>query len=387
MRKVNTHSYVAYPFLFLLSIFILNSCSSGKKAYTQGDYYHATLKSVDRLRSNPDSKRARQTLSQSYPYAVEYMEKQIEAAKALQDVNKYTKMVRYYEQLNHLASEIDRCPGARDIIPSPKTYYAELKTARDLGAEEQYNLGLIAMDKYTRQDAREAYYHFMEADKMVKNYKNTNELIQEAKYVATLKVYVENIPVSGTENELNSVFFYNEVFENLNKRRATEFVRFINSADIEKENIEPDQVLRMHFQEFALGQVYDKETIREVSKDSVVVGSVTLDDGTKLDAYNTVKASVKVYHRELSSRGLLDVLVVDAYNGQVISQKKFPGQYTWVAEWGSYTGDERALSDKDKKLVKLKGENPPAPQQLFVQFTQPIYNQVVPFLSSFYQQY
>lgn len=382
-KTIVSYLVVIFSFFILLN----SSCSSGKKAFEQGNYYGATLKAVDRLRSNPDSKKAGKTLSQSYPFAVQYIENQATAAMALQEVNKYKKVVQCYEQLNHMAAEIQRCPAALKVIPNPKTYFAELKTARDFGAEEQYKLGLTELDKETRQNARQAYYHFMEADRMVKNYKNTSELIPKAKYIATLKVLVENIPVSGTENELSSLFFYNEVFEQLRKSNTTEFVRFINEHEMEMEQIQPDQLLKMHFQEFVLGQMYDKETIREVSKDSVVVGSVKLEDGTELDAYNTVKARVKVYHRELSSGGVLDVLVMNAYSGQVESQKKFPGQFTWVSEWGSYTGDERALTNKDKKLITLQGEYPPAPQQLFVEFTRPIYNQVLPYLSRFYSQY
>jgi len=38
----------------ILGIFLF-SCSTGKKAYERGDYYAATLKAVNRLRSNPGS--------------------------------------------------------------------------------------------------------------------------------------------------------------------------------------------------------------------------------------------------------------------------------------------------------------------------------------------
>lgn len=377
-------------FLVLSGIFfsgLFTECSSGKKALEHGNYYEASLKAINRLRSKPGSKNATRTLKQSYPYAVEYFEKQANAAMALNDPFKYSKIVGYYEQLNQLALEIERCPGAKTIIPNPKTYYEELSKARELGAEEQYELGVVEMDKNTRANAKQAYYHFVAADKMVKNYKNTSELIPQAKYFATLKVLLEQIPVSGTENELSSIFFYNEIMENLRKNSATEFVRFINTTEMEMENMEPDQLLRMHFQEFVMGQTYDKETIREVSKDSVVVGTVTLDDGTTLNAYNTVKAKVKVLHRELTSKGLLNVIIIENYNGQAISQKKFPGQYTWITEWGTYTGDERALSKEDAKLTKLQGENPPPPQHLFVEFSKPIYIQTVSYLKNFYSKY
>lgn len=286
-----------------------------------------------------------------------------------------------------MASEIERSPAARNLIPVPKTFYKELRAARESGAEERYKLGMVELDKQTRVNAKEAFYHFAAAEKMIKNYKDTHERMAESKMMATLFVLLQQIPVSGTDNEISSIFFYNQVMEELKKSSATEFVRFITPDEMEMEKITPDQLLEMHFQEFVVGQVYDKETIREVSRDSVVVGQVTLQDGSKLDAYNTVKAKVKVFRRELTSNGILDVTTIDTYNGQTISQKKFPGQFIWFSEWGSYTGDDRALSDEDRKLSKLKAVYPPAPQQLFIEFTKPIYHQVLPYLNTFYATY
>jgi hypothetical protein len=71
----------------------------------------------------------------------------------------------------------------------------------------------------------------------------------------------------------------------------------------------------------------------------------------------------------------------------VVSQRKFPGQFVWFVEWGSFNGDERALDDKQFAMCKRKPSSPPGPQDLFVEFTKPIFNQVTPFLKSFYQKY
>lgn len=372
--------------VLLILIAIISSCSTGKKALERGDYYSATLQAVQRLRSNPDSKNASMTLEQGYPYAIDFYKNKIEAAMLMQDPLKYSKIVDYYGRMNHLADEIDRCPAAKNIIPNPNRYYTEIAEAKKLGAEERYLLGLAAMAIGTRPDAREAYYHFLESDRLVPGYKDVVDKMAEAKYVATLKVLLDQIPVPGAVNEISSEFFYNQVMEHLVKSYTTEFVRFMTPQELEAEQIDPDQYLRMKFEEFVMGQVYDKEVVEDVSRDSVVVGQVTLDDGTKLDAYNTVKAKLTTYHRELSSHGVLDVVLVDTYNNQVIAQRKFPGDFVWATEWGSFSGDERALSKEQMKLTQLKPVPPPPPQQLFIDFTKPIYNQVTTFLASYFKQ-
>src|SRR4051794_10940921 len=58
-----------------LSLTII-ACSSGKKAYEHGDYYDAVLQSIKRLRQKPDHQKSAETLKNSYPLAVEYLEGQ-----------------------------------------------------------------------------------------------------------------------------------------------------------------------------------------------------------------------------------------------------------------------------------------------------------------------
>jgi hypothetical protein len=372
--------------LLLIVSLVVVSCSTGKKALEHGDYYSASLQAINRLRSNPDSKNASMTLKQSYPYALDFYKNKINAAMMVEDPLKYSKIVDYYGRMNHLADEIDRCPAAKNIVPTPYRFYAEMAEAKKLGAEERYQLGLAALDIGTRDAAKQAYFHFIECDKLVPGFKDVNDKLVESKYMATLKVLLEQIPVTGAMNEISSEFFYNQVMEHLVKSYTTEFVRFMTPQELEAENTQPDQYLRMKFEEFVMGQVYDKEKVEDVSKDSVVVGQVTLEDGSKLDAYNTVKAKMTTYRRELTSHGVLDVILVDTYNNQVIAQRKFPGEYIWATEWANFSGDERALSAKQLALTKQKPVVPPAPQQLFIEFTRPIYTQVTTFLASYFKK-
>jgi hypothetical protein len=221
----------------------------------------------------------------------------------------------------------------------------------------------------------------------VPGYKDVKNRIANAKYNATLKVIVEQIPVSR-KYQLSSDFFLNQIIENLLSNRPNEFVEYYSPQSADNMGIKyPDQVLRMNFDEFTIGQVYDKETEKEFSRDSVNVGSVTMPDGSKKIVYNTVKAKLKTYHRELVSNGTLDVTIIDLPKNNVVSQRKFSGQYIWFTEWGSFNGDERALNKEQLALCNKRPDLPPAHQDLFVEFTKPIFNQVTPFLKSFYRKY
>jgi hypothetical protein len=375
-----------FSFFVILGL-VLVSCSTGKKAFERGDYYTATLQAVNRLRNNPDSKKALEAVKDSYPMALKYYQGKIDNALRSASPFKYSETVDYYERMNQLSDEISRCPAALNLFPNVNYYTGELAQARNLAAEEQYNAGLSNEKINTRISWKDAYYNFQQADCYVPGYKDVAERMRQAKFNATLKVIVEQITVPRTY-QLTSDFFLNRIIESLKSNRPNEFVEYYSPASAENAGIKyPDQVLRMNFDEFVIGQVYDKETVRELSRDSVEIGTVTLADGTKKKVFSTVKAKLTTYRREISSNGVLDVTIIDFQLNNVISHRKFPGQFIWSTEWSSFNGDERALNKDQLASCDKKPVPPPPPQDLFIEFTKPIFNQVSPFLRDFYRKY
>jgi hypothetical protein len=373
--------------ILIISSCLLLSCSTGKKAYERGDYYTATLKAVSRLRNNPDSEKALKALNDSYPMAVDYLQGKIDNALRGDMPFKHSEIVDYYEMLNRLADEISRCPAALQMFPAANHYMAELARSRDLAAEENYLAAKRSEQLNTRESWKEAYYFYQQADCYVTGYKDVKERMQIAKFNATFKVIVEQIPVPRNY-QLTSDFFLNQVIESLENDRQNDFVAYYSPASAEKAGIvAPDQVLRMNFDEFVIGQVYDKESAVEVSRDSVEVGTVTLPDGTVMKVYSTVKARLTNYRREIISNGILDVTIIDFPINKIAVQRKFPGQFIWSTEWSSFNGDERALTREQLAMCNKKPVPLPPPQNLFIEFTRPIFNQVSPFLRSFYRQY
>jgi hypothetical protein len=108
---------------------------------------------------------------------------------------------------------------------------------------------------------------------------------------------------------------------------------------------------------------------------------------TNRKVYGTVKATVHVFNKSLTSAGVLDFKIIDAHNQRVLSQEKMPGEFVWFTEWGYFNGDERALDDYFLEIVKMKEAYPPPPQDLFVAFTQPIFGQVTAKIRDFYRNY
>ncbi len=377
-----------YYAIFFVLILFFSACSSGKKAFEQGDYYQAVIKSVNRLRQNPTHKRSRETLKQSYPLAIETLERNAVNAISANGPFKFKESLGYYEQINRMYEEIRRSPGALRVVANPKNYYTKVSELKEKAAEESYEAGLLALSRDTREDAKQAFYRFKDVQTFVPNYKDVQNKLDEARFRATLKVVIEQIPVP-TRYDLSARFFQDKIEEFLHTRfRSSQFVRFYTPLEAEQEQLPfVDHYLRLQFDDFVVGKTLLERNTESVSKDSVKVGTVTLEDGSKIDAYNTVYAKVTIHKKEVVSNGLFSMQVFDGNTNAVLTHRKFNGEYVWLSRWGSFNGDERALTDEQLKICKSKEASPPPPQNLFIEFTRPIYDQLTGAINRFYAKY
>jgi len=366
---------------------LLISCNSGKKDLKQGNYYSAVMKSVKKLRSHPNNKKSRETLLNGYPMSVDWFLDQSNNMLASSNPYKWKAVLTSYERINNMYEEIRKSPGALQVIPNPKNYYSELVDARQKAAEESYALGEKALNQKTREAAKQAYFNFRDVNRFVPGYKDVHKKIDEAKFYATLKVIVEQIPVPSLSYQVSANFFQDKIEEYLHSYNKNEFVRFYSPKEAETENLKyPDQILRLQFRDFVVGQTHVKERIETIERDSVKVGEVKVADSS-IVVYSTVKAKLTTFRKEVISNGILNFIVMDANNKSVLTSENMGGEFVWFSEWGNFNGDERALTKEQLKIARSREIPPPNPQDLFVLFTEPIYDQLTRKVRYFYDRY
>lgn len=371
-------------YMLVAFILLLTGCTSGKKAFEKGNYYQSTIQAIERLRKNPDHKKSRMVLEKSYPLALKYYTDKINNLRQTKKPFKNGEIVENYRTLNQLYEQIQRCPGALAVIPQPRKYYNEVETYSKLAAEERYQAGVALMKTGRREDAKSAYFDFQQAEQYSPGYKNSLKLMDRAHEVATLKVLVDQIPLPTVQYQLSVEFFQDQVEQFLANFNSNEFIRFIPAGDT---NSLIDQVMVIRFDDFTVGNTNNYQNTKQVTRDSVVVGSVKMDDGTQKNVIGSVKATYTEYRREIISRGLVSMRIVNAANNQVLLHEKFPGEFDWKTYWASFNGDERALTQQELSRTKSKPVDPPPPQELFVQFCKPIYDQLTSTVRSFYNRY
>ena len=110
-----------------------------------------------------------------------------------------------------------------------------------------------------------------------------------------------------------------------------------------------------------------------------------LVDSTKI--YQTVKAKYNHHQKVIISKGVVNFRIVDAQNNALLTAEKMPGEFYWVSEWANFNGDERALTPEQLEITRQREATPPPPQDLFIEFTRPIYDQITNKIREFYKRY
>ena len=369
--------------LLVALVFLAAACSSSTKLYDQGKYEQAVSKAVSKLRSSPGHTKSQNALVEAYPMAVQMAKRDINNALQSNSVTRYDVVINRYTALNRLAREIYTCPKALQLIPAPQEFQAELTQTKEIAAEHYYAQGIKALNERTVQQARNAYQFFLKANEYVNGYRDVVSKIDEALFAAILHVVVL-APQTPERFQVSADFFYSNLVTEMNKSNQRKYVHFYTPQEAQNDGMtDPHQLIELDFIDFTVGNIRDSKSSQDVKRDSVPI-EVEIN-GKKTTAYTTAKANFTTFKREIISAGKLRVQIIEAANKRVAEQRTFEGSYTWVSTWGSYTGDDRALSSEQKKLAAQQAMLPPPNQDLFVEFTKPIFTQVVGYIQNIYR--
>lgn len=379
-----------YFLYFIVAGLFLNSCSTGQKSLQQGDYYDAILKAANRLSNDPDNRKASQVVRDGYPLAVAYYQEEIDQILTSNDPFRWKRTLDIMQTVNQMSEQIRRIPAARSLVPSPKTYTSEMTDVQNRAAQEFYDAGIDALSRKTREDAKQAYFHFLNADGLLRGFKDTQQKMIESKDRATLKVVVEQIPVNG-KFEYSAQFFYDNVFQMLNQNfQEKDFVHFFSPEEAERTKLKyPDMVLQMGFYDFFIDrpQHFEEEKIlsREIEEKYQV--KINKDSTVTRTRMIPKKGKIKILTDQVGSGGLLELKAVEFQSQKIVFTDKIQGQYTWKNQYGIFVGDNEVLDKELSQILNNKMIMPPPAQDMFVLFTKPIFNQLTGKLTNYFRQY
>ncbi|MBW8327431.1 MAG: hypothetical protein K0M50_21885, partial [Prolixibacteraceae bacterium] len=342
-----------YLLFIIVAGLFLNSCSTGQKSLQQGDYYDAILKAANRLSNDPDNRKASQVVREGYPLAVAYYQEEIDQILTSNDPFRWKRTLDIMQTVNQMSEQIRRIPAARSLVPSPKTYTSEMTDVQNRAAQEFYDAGIDALSRKTREDAKQAYFHFLNADALLRGFKDTQQKMLESKERATLKVVVEQIPVNG-KFEYSAQFFYDNVFQMLNQNfQEKDFVHFFSPEEAERTKLKyPDMVLQMGFYDFFIDRPQHSEEEKILSREIEEKYQVKINKDSTVTRTRMIpkKGKIKILTDQVGSGGLLELKAVEFQSQKIVFTDKIPGQYTWKNHYGIFVGDNEVL---DKELNQI----------------------------------
>ncbi len=360
-------------FLFAL-LFLLDACSSGKAALKQGDYYEASLESINRLRSKPDHKKATVVLTQSYQLAIDFIQAGIQNGLNSDDPRKWRNAVAGYQKINFLNDQIKTSLGAMKIITIPVTKYKELADAKTNAAEESYQAGIQAMMKTTRQDAKEAYFNFKEANGYEAGYREVVEMMTQAEFNATLRVAYQEI----NSTRIN----YGSLQPIINGMQR----QFLTFKPIEQQDtVPPHQYLKLIFNYYSDTRPNTSSRSENIQRD-VKVGEKKTPDGKTQDVMETVKGTITYYTKSKTANSNATVMISDAKTSAILQDTRVDGNSQWQYTWASFKGDSRAMTGDQLNLTK-RTEAYPNDDELFKQAINNLHRNISQQLHYFYDKY
>ncbi len=377
MKTISRLRYFIY-----LSILIVG-CTTGKNALQKGNYDASVAKSVDRLKSSPKNAEAMQVLPTAYNLALNEHLRSIAEAKISANVLKWETILVHYQQINQLSDEINSSPVAQSLVPNPQKYIAEVEDSKYNAAEARYVLAMNQLNENNRLSAKNAYFNFEKAQYYYPGFKDVQHKMDDAYWAAVVKVVVQPVMVNSRYYRLSNQYFQQQVEEFMRNYQKNRFVLFYSEQQANAQKIIPDQVLRMNFDDFIVGQTYVKERVEKLKKDSVLISESRANG----KVYGTVRATLSIFNKQVSSSGILAMTILDYHTNKIIREQRLPGTYVWQDSWANFKGDERALSKQQLQMTNRKEILPPQADALFVEFTKPIYAQLVDEISYFYNKY
>ena len=382
MRKL--FFFIAFAAVFF------TACKSPAKLYNKGNYNDAMDAAIKKLQKDPNNYDSREVLKSSYKYALEERENQIRSLSNSSSETKYDQIFEEYVQLQNLYEKIRKYPAIAQFL-KPTDYSSQEEASREKAFEAHVVKADKWMDGEDRRSYKEAYYELKKALRYKPDDFDAKKKLEDAHELAVIKVML--VPMDVANNSYyysNSSYqvrnFQDELIRTLNYNGSSEFIKYYTEWGAESKRIEPDEVVEMRMGRMNIGQPYDQNSSKQVSKEVVVKEKVYSKD-------SVVKEYAKVYATITTTKRTL-VSDVDMYvtsrepRGKILWSDNLRSEHQWKTEFATYTGDDRALSEADKTLLNNKKDSKtPTEDNIREDLLRKLTNDVTYKLRNYYSRY
>lgn len=345
--------------IFLISFTLLLACASSEKLLQRGQYDKAIEKSVKKLRKDPGKEKELNVLKEAYSKANSFDMDRISFLEMEGRSENYMEIYTLYQRLDHRQDRIKTLPSSLlrefEIIE----YDEQLIGSKEQAAEVSYQQGVEYLELGGRENARQAYYEFERVLSLYVNYKDTEQLMEEAQYLGTNQV------LFVIENNSESVL--PERFDaELRKIGLSELNdRWIQYSVYEDESLEYDYFIVLDIKDIVLSpERIDRETFRnskEIQDGTKYVldenGNVKKDSlGNDMREPNIITVTAEVTEsrqwKEATIGGSVDY--INLRTDQLVKTQNVSVTFVFEHFSATFSGDERALTEESEDLIGIE---------------------------------
>ena len=325
-----------------------------------------------------------------------------------EDKEKWSQLVDEYEALIRLGSEINRLRPVLlsavnyNLILTAGDYTAELAEAKPRAADYHYTKGMDYREDITKQSQKQAAINFKLALKYVPGYMNAQELYEETKAAATFTLLIR--PFDGPQSITG--FIRNQMMMQ-QTTASKEFLRIItrdqlrtilNEQGLVQAGITENNYMEIgklsgadHILSATIVTTYRPVEIinNEISQErEVTVRKESYVDSAGVkrtkNIKGKVKAKVKHFKKSTGTTLNLSYQIMGANSGEMVFYGTVKKRENFLHEWATFKGDDRALSDYYKGLVKRQEVFAPSKGDLYMKMARVVPHQ---FHNKIYQHY
>lgn len=350
--------------LSLISLFSFNACKSSKDYLQRSDEDRALQDAVKKLNKSPDDTEATIALPILYKNISTLRQSKIRSLEAGKDMARWDKILSEYEKLQDAYNAIINSTAAFKLV-TPQNFNTQIIETRDAAAAEYYNAAESFFAKQGRDNAKKAYSYFKKSESYVTGYKDA---------VAKMNAAYENAIVDVVINPIqDNSFFYNNGWgnswtgysndyfqrtlirdlDNNNSNNRRYAARFYSDWEVRNKNINPDWEINISLRNMDIPIPQRYNYSRNRSK-RIEIGR----DTANRPIYQTVTATVQISRYSFTAYASMDVQIKDLVTPKAISNRNFREDYRWQEERGTYSGDSRALTDEDMRIINNSFREP-----------------------------
>lgn len=335
---------------FFIAFFIF-SCQSLNKSFESGNYDNVITQFIKKKKISDDDIAL---LEKSYKLALQHDKEKIISLKSINDGSRWEEIFDLYTKINNRQNNILR------VLP---VYYtngtkadieifglsAALEESRQNAAQNYYDQGLKLLNSGVKSSIRQSVDYFSASKKFYINYKDVNELIEEAltkgkNYV--LLVVEKNptllVPPAFEQSILDNVKLtqnndWVDINYKLKQNVVYDYVVKLNLYDIV---VSPDALKEIHTTEEKTvedGWQYVLDAKGNVQKDS-------LGNDIKVPKYTKIYCQVKETRLNKTAQVYGDATIYEAQTKDYIKNKKCTGNATFNYSYFQINGNRNALS-------------------------------------------